>query len=147
MAGLGEACSHIAALLFTTEGTQTKKRLTCTSLPLSSLPSTFRTVPFAKLADTDFSTPLQKWKKITLLNKDESSRSSQPIKQAPTEEVQEAYSVLAKTGKPVVLSLVPKHCETFVSLSAKGVLPQPLTHLFHTDYIYVLSHLELLDVC
>ena len=150
MAGLGEACSHIAALLFTIEGnTQTKKRLTCTSLPCSWLPPSFRAVPFAKLADIDFSTPLQKRKKLTSLNKGESSRSSQPTKQVqePTEEeVQEFYSELAKTGKPVVLSLVPKHCENFVPLSAKGVLPQPLTHLFHHDYM-PLSYLELLDVC
>ena len=39
MAGLGEACSHIGALLFTLEAnTQIKKRLSCTSLPCSWLP-------------------------------------------------------------------------------------------------------------
>ena len=107
-------------------------------LPCSGLPLSFRAVPFARLTDIDFSTPLQKRKKLTSLNKGESSRSSQPTKQVqePTEEeVQEFYSELAKTGKPVVLSLVPKHCENFVPLSAKGVLPQPLTHLFHQDYM------------
>ena len=95
MAGLGEACSHITALLFTIEGnTQTKKRLTCTSLPCKWLPPSFRAVPFAKLADIDFSTPLQKRKKLTSLNKGESSRSSQPTKQVQEpseEEVQEFF--------------------------------------------------------
>ena len=63
MAGLGEACSHIAALLFTVEAnTQVKKRIACTSLPCSWLPLTFRSVPFAQLSDIDFSTPQQKWK-------------------------------------------------------------------------------------
>ena len=45
-----------------------------------------------------------------------------------------------------MLSLVPKQCENFVPLSAKRFLPQPLTHLFHQDYM-PLSYLELLDVC
>ena len=60
--------------------------------------------------------------------------------------MQELYSELAKTGKQVVLSLVPEYCENYVSLSAKGVLPQPLTHLFRHDYM-ALPYLELLDVC
>ena len=132
MVRLGDACSHIAALLFTIEGnTQTKKRLTCTSLPPS-----FCSVPFAKLADMDFSTPLHKWNKLTSLNKGESSRSSQPTKEVPvpTEEVQEAYSELTKTGKPVVLSLVPKHSENFECKrsSTPAIDPSPPSRLYHT---------------
>ena len=50
MAGLGEACSHIAALLFTLEGnTKMKKNVTCTSLPCSWLPPSFQSVPYAEL--------------------------------------------------------------------------------------------------
>ena len=61
MAGLGEACSHIAALLFTLEAnTQMKKRLSCTSLPCSWLPPSFRSVPYAPISEIDFSTPRQK---------------------------------------------------------------------------------------
>ena len=53
--GLGEACSHIAALLFTVEtNTQLKKRTAYTSLPCSWLPPTFRSVPDAQLCDVDF---------------------------------------------------------------------------------------------
>ena len=107
MAGIREACSHIAAVLFTIEeNTQAKKRFTCTSLPCSWLPPSFHTVSFAKLADIDFSNPFQKRKQITLLNKFESSRSSQQTSQAqtPPEEVQEVYSELAKTGKPATLT-------------------------------------------
>ena len=64
MAGLGEACSHIAALLFTVKAnTQVKKRTACTSLPCSWLPPTFCSVPYAQLSDIDFSTPQQKRKK------------------------------------------------------------------------------------
>ena len=39
MAGLGEACSHVAAILFVLEGnTQIKQQFSCTSLPCSWLP-------------------------------------------------------------------------------------------------------------
>ena len=64
MAGLGEACSHIAALLFALEAnTQMKKRFSCTSLPCSWLPPSFHSVPYALISEIDFSTPRQKRKK------------------------------------------------------------------------------------
>ena len=82
MAGLRRGLLTLAAPLFTIEGnTQTKNRLTCTSLLCSWFPP-FCTIPFAKLADIDFSTPLQK-QKITTLTNSESFRSSQQTNQAP----------------------------------------------------------------
>ena len=46
MAGLGEVCSHVAAVLFTAEAnTQIKNCTSSTSLPCSWLPSSFQTVP------------------------------------------------------------------------------------------------------
>ena len=66
MAGLGEACSHIAALLFTIEAnTNVKKSLSCTSLPCYWLPPTFKNVPFARICDIDFTTPHKKKQKIS----------------------------------------------------------------------------------
>ena len=42
MAGLGEACSHIAAVLFAAQiNTETKRQFTSTSLPCSWLPPSF----------------------------------------------------------------------------------------------------------
>ena len=61
MAGNGEACSHIASLLFTVEAnTQMKQQFSCTSLPCSWLPSSFRSVPFSEISKIDFSTPQHK---------------------------------------------------------------------------------------
>ena len=65
MAGLGEACSHIAALLFAAEtNTQLKGQFASASLPCSWLPPSFRSVPFAEIAHIDFSTPAQKRKQL-----------------------------------------------------------------------------------
>ena len=64
MAGLGEACSHTAALLFTSEAnTKMKNSTSCTSLPCSWLPPTFQTVPYAELSNIDFMTPNAKRRK------------------------------------------------------------------------------------
>ena len=61
MAGLGEACSHVAAVLFTAEAnTQTKRQFSCTSLPCSWLPTSFQFVNFSKVAEIDFKTPSMK---------------------------------------------------------------------------------------
>jgi len=61
MAGLGEACSHIAAVLFTAEANaQTKHQLSSTSLPCSWLPASYQFVSFSKVANIDFTTPSQK---------------------------------------------------------------------------------------
>ena len=64
MAGLGEACSHIATLLFTLErNTQEQKLTTCTSLLCSWLPPSFQNIPYSELAGIDFTTPQMKWKR------------------------------------------------------------------------------------
>ena len=61
MARLGEACLHIAALLFLLEGnTLYRNNQSCTSLPCSWLSPSFHNVPFAQLANIDFSTPQAK---------------------------------------------------------------------------------------
>ena len=58
MAGAGEACSHIASVLFMLElNTQMKQQCSCTSLLCSWLPSTFRSVPFSEIGKIDFTTP------------------------------------------------------------------------------------------
>ena len=50
VAGIGEACSHVAALLFTAEAnSQLKSQHSSTSLPCSWLPPSFRSVPFAEV--------------------------------------------------------------------------------------------------
>ena len=61
MAGIGEACSHIAALLFTAEAnTQAKQQFASTSLPCSWIPPSYRSVNFSEMSNLDFTTPNKK---------------------------------------------------------------------------------------
>ena len=60
MAGLGEACSHVSALLFAAE---THNRLqrdepACTSQLCSWLPPSIKNVKFAPISDIDFTSPI-----------------------------------------------------------------------------------------
>ena len=52
MAGAGEVCAHVGALLFTAEGNmEMKRRQSCTSLPCSWLPPRHQLVPAIKVAE------------------------------------------------------------------------------------------------
>ena len=153
MAGLGEACSHIAALLFTLEAnTQMKKRLSCTSLPCSWLPPSFRSVPYAPISEIDFSTPRQKRMKTydsepVSTGKDLSSTIAKDEVQEPTAyELDCFYGELSKVGKPAILSLISRFSDNYVPLCKQGVLSMPLTDLFKPEYM-ALSYPELLAKC
>ena len=78
MAGLGEACSHVAAVLFAAEANSvTKLQFSSTSLPCSWLPSTFQSVKFSEINGIDFSTPQLKRKLSITGNMDPNQRSMQ----------------------------------------------------------------------
>ena len=70
MAGLGETCSHIAAVLFTAEGnTRVKSQFSSTSLPCSWLLPSFRSIEYTPISEIDFSTPKHKQKLYTQTKK------------------------------------------------------------------------------
>ena len=102
MAGLGETCSHIAALLFTVEAnTQVKQRIAYLSAMLVAS-SNFRSVSYAQLADIDFSTPQQKRKKNDINSSTsggECSKAANVSTLTPSpEELLSLYADLSKTA-------------------------------------------------
>lgn len=138
MAGIGEACSHIASVLFAAEAnTQVKQQQSCTSLPCAWLPPSFRSVKYLPVSDIDFRTPKQKRKRSQVSG---SYTTSVPKKslivQKPTEaELTDYYLKLSKAKhKPVLLSLVNDVNDCFVPLYIKEILPQPLTALYNQKY-------------
>ena len=65
MAGLGEACSHIVALLCAAEAhTKMIKNTSCTSQPRARLSPNMVNINYAPIADNDFSTTIAKRKKM-----------------------------------------------------------------------------------
>ena len=146
MAGLGEACSHIAALLFLLEGnTLYQNNLSCTSLPCSWLPPSFHSVPFAQLADIDFSTPQAKRRKVHGSSTNNVVKAD-ATKVPTTQELDSLYKQISGAGKPVILSLIPGYSEPYIPLYSKGALPNPLTSFFDVKNLE-LSYHDLLNKC
>lgn len=138
MAGLGEACSHVAGLLFTLEAnTKVKLQTACTSLPCSWLPPTFQDVTYEPISNINFSVTGGATK----------TDAPSDVKEPSDLEKKTFFMALSKTsGKPAVLSLVSEHCEPYVPLVESGKIPRPLTSLFNPDYLS-LSYPDLLVKC
>ena len=153
VAGQGEACSHVTALLFTLEAnSQVQKSLSCTSLPCYWLPPTFRTVPFARICDIDFTAPQKKHMKV-LEDAQATSTSNVTLTVTSTpsfnmkpsaSELNNFYKTLSETGKPAILSIVPDFSEAYVPLQVNGDLSSPLTNkeLLSLTYTDLLSECE-----
>ena len=91
-----------------------------------------KNVPYATIADIDFSTPKQKRKKLleqSLQSTDNASYKRSNI-QPSEDDHKRLYKKLSDCGKLVFLSIVPNFLEAYVSLSEQDVLPKPLTSLF-----------------
>ena len=131
MAGLGEACSHIAAVLFAAQiNTETKHQFTSTSLPCSWLPPSFRTVKFDEISSINFVTPHQK-RKLCEQSGGTSKKHRAEVPEPTEEDISNHYLQISKIkGKPILLSFVPELNDSYVPMYVSGILPRPLTHLY-----------------
>ena len=128
MAGAGEACAHIGALLFTAEAnTMIKRQHSCTSRPCSWLPPSHQFVSATKIADMDFKTPKSKRQEIQYLSESvaaDADLSVPPDKKLcvmapPTlEQINQLHVRLSKAdGKPVVLSHTEGFSDPYVPIN------------------------------
>ena len=163
MAGLGEVCSHVAAVLFTAEAnTQIKNRTSSTSLPCSWLPPSFQTVPCVQVSDMDFTTPRCR-RKATFhemndddvnTDEDDNDVSTAAVTSTASDlrpqgsDIARFYCQLAtKTpGKPVVLSLVSEYADSYIPITLTSDFPKPLSELFDASTVE-LTFDELLLKC
>ena len=152
MAGLGEACSHISAILFTLHAnSEVRKTISSTSVPCYWLPPSFKDVPFASISDIDFKNPKCRMLALTSSSSSNGSSSSTVSKNVTPRPTQNDLAVFYKkladsSKKPVILSLVPEYSDAFVPLYKKGTLPLPLPNCFQEKYLE-LSYPELLIQC
>ena len=147
MAGLGEACSHVAAVFLLEANTQQKKNLSCTSQPCYWLPPTFKNVRFAQICDIDFTSAPTKFLSDSAACPSKSTSTSTTSMTPSSSEHDTFYKNLSKVGKkPVILSLVPGFCDAYVPLQSKGNFPTPLMELHQVEYLS-LSYPDLLTKC
>ena len=143
MAGLGEACSHIAALLFAAEMV---KNISCTSLPCGWLPPSLQDVTYSHISEIDFSAPKTKRKRLVNNTSSSVSHPLAKLVSSPSDsELAELYEDLSKTGEPALLSIIPEYCDKYIVNSNKE-LPTPLSDLFQS-HLMEMSYDELMCEC
>ena len=152
MAGLGEACSHVAALLFAAIYTAERaNNASCTSVPCRWADLSGKAAPFAPTAEIDFVPPKKKMN-LSASSADAGSSSSSSATaprtkavacSAPTnDELESFYENLSKCGqgKSVILSLQPNYWDAFLETDQ----PMILTDLYD-DSLATLSYSEILE--
>ena len=143
MAGLGETCSHISAILYWLEtAARIHNETTCTSKSNSwlppSLPAACQEVPYVTMEELEQVAPQRKKAKMDGKIWEVSAKHS-PSRQ----ELDDLYSELSKAPdrKPAILSLIPPYCEKFTQSSDH--LPDPLQSLYEPGNLQ-LNYLQLL---
>ena len=131
MAGLGEACSHVGAIMFYLQLTSEHNKRTskgldaCTSLPNAWLPPSAKEVSFAKLSEINFQDPKRKLpgNEFPQLNEIKPPLPKYPKHQVsrPSEEEKNMFfEKMANTGQDIViLRLVPPYNDKYISVKAK----------------------------
>ena len=154
MAGLGEACSHIAAVLFYLEalarmqGTKTCTQEECQWI----IPSYLQTVEYLPIKDIDFTSAKGKKRKLDeIIDGNEQQRDDPKVhirgKKSTESELALLFENLSCGGtKPGILSLVSKFSDSYVPKSLCSDFPQPLNSLKESSYLQ-LSYHELLAKC
>ena len=150
MAGLGEVCSHVGAMLFAVEaGVRMIKARTCTSVPCQWLmPSAVSKVPYAELKEIDFTASATKKRR---LDERISGLTTQPTPAKPrsaygasTDQIKTFYERLhASRTKPAILSLVSPYSNEYVPKKPVLNLPNTLAQLY-SEQLSNLSYSDLL---
>jgi len=161
MAGIGETCTHIAAILFYLEAiNRTQGTKTCTQSQCSwIIPSYLKSAEYLRIKEIDFSSAKAKKRK---LDEDiEHSAQSDIISVSPneeticdtmpamptTDEMELLFKNLSLGGtKPAVLSLIPPYCDEYAPKSLNENFPKQLQSLYDPMYANFEYH-QLLDTC
>jgi hypothetical protein len=156
MAGLGETCTHVSALLFyvdTTARIRDSKTVTEEAaywkLPVSARD---KAVSYLPICEIDFTSAKSKKKNLdSSVSGDNhvtvTTRTSKSVPKPTNDEMRGLFDKLAAAGsKAVVLSVVPGHSSKFKPLTLQKKYPETLTELYDPGNIQ-LSYSDLLKKC
>jgi len=157
MAGLGETCTHIAAILFYLEATARIQGTTTTCTQQTCqwiIPAYFKKIEYLPIKNIDFTSALGKKRKLDQIidavepSTSKCSKIYSAMGKKPTEsEMANFFDSLSKCKtKPAVLSVVPVFSEKYVPKSSLVTFPKPLNTLYQSDFLQ-LNYDELLKQC
>lgn len=121
MAGLGEACSHVSAVLYYLEAAVRRRDgQACTDKENGWLPPYLSNVPPAKLSDIDFSSAAMKKRRLDGARKTTRKKAKAPIDKPSNEEWKAFLDEIKDSGtQPAILSLTEGYCGEFVPVAVK----------------------------
>ena len=152
MAGLGESCSHVGALLFYVEAVvKIRDNKTVTQdKAYWMLPAACKEVPYQEIANIDFTSPGTLRKKFDqkVVEKENKNPQGQPkhckANFASDEKVSEFYKSLSLCkSKPAVLSIIPPYDEKYVPQTLTEEYPKILTGFYDPVKASTMNYLEL----
>ena len=148
MAGLGEACTHIGAVLFYLEAvTNSSNNVTCTQQRCKWVVPTQREIPYLPIKGIDFTSAKTKHNAEALDQVQVSVPCSSNIGPPDQSEVVSFFENLSKCGsKPAILSLVHPYSDNYVPKAVQPSFPRPLPELYDVKYLKY-SYTELLAAC
>lgn len=158
MEGIGETCTHVAAVLFAIDGTvKVWDSRTVTQEPAYwLLPSSVKGVSYNETRNIDFSSAKTMKKRFdsncnsamgNALTKSNSTTKKRQIPEPTDQEMNTVFSNLAATGrKPAILSLIEGFSDSYVPKVMSEKLPKPLTELAEKDALH-LNFKDLLEKC
>ena len=154
MAGLGEACSHIAAILYYLEALARMEGMrTCTQEECQwIIPSYLKKVEYLPIKEINFTSAKGKKRKLDEMIDGNSNERPLPKvapqgKRSTETELALLFDELSCGGtKPGVLSLTSDHSAVYVPKLMCDGFPQPLTSLKQPQYVQM-NYLELLEQC
>ena len=157
MAGLGEVCSHVGAMLFAVEAA-VKLRDSQTVTQEKAywlLPTGLTKVEYKRVRDIDFTGAMTKKRKMDgeIENPGEAVRMSRKSKKVPnilppsSQEVTIFFQSLHKSGtKPAILSLINEFADDYVPQSTSKQFPTVLSELYDENCLKMNKD-ELLNHC
>ena len=141
MAGLGETCTHVAALLFAVDAS-VKLRDSKTVTDEKSywlLPTSVKGVSYKEIREMDFTSAKTMKKKL--------DRKLDSAGDPTDDELASFFKALNETGsKPAIIALVPAYSEAYVHQPMQEDFPDVLTELKDDDAVE-LNYSELLKKC
>ncbi len=150
MAGLGEACTHIGAVLFYLEAsTKMRSEQTCTQSKCQwVIPSSQKEIPYLPIKYLDFSSAK---KKQTTVTSPMPSSSQQGFKASASKpdnfEIDTFFKKLNESGKnPAILSIVSPYSDNYIPKVVQPNFPKPLQQLYNKESLKY-DYLKLLAVC
>ena len=154
VAGLGEACTHVGAVLFYLEtSTKVNNGVSCTQQKCQwVIPSFQREIPYLPVKELDFTSAKGKQKKIDSAISQHSSSNATEASSTSTSvsltgnlatvakpissEVDDFFLKLSKCNtKPAILSIVDPYSDKYVPKVAQPSFPTPLPQLYDDKYL------------